>query len=239
VTRFAVRGAPADFDDWAARGNAGWSFDEILPHFIRLEADAEFGAERWHGRRGPVPVTRHPEHAPTEIHAAALRALVVAGFPAVGDHNRPGSVGVGPVPMNTSAGQRVTTADAYLPLGGTPPRLAIHSDAQVASVVLDGCRASGVRLVDGTVIRADWVVLCAGTYGSPPILLRSGIGPAEQLRSVGIDVRVDLPGVGANLSDHPEVELDQDGEGRRGRRRSSIPSPPSAASRPPRSGPRT
>ncbi len=79
----------------------------------------------------------------------------------------------------------------------------IRGDAQVAEVVFDGTRACGVRLLDGAVIDAGWVVLCAGTYGSPSILMRSGIGPAEHLRSLGIAVRLDLPGVGENLADHP------------------------------------
>lgn len=110
--------------------------------------------------------------------------------------------------MSSREGIRVTTADSYLPLACSPASLTVRSDAQVAAVVFDGTRAIGVRLLDGEVINAGWVVFLAGTYGSAPILMRSGLGPAEDLRSVGIPVRLDLPGVGANLADHPGVDID-------------------------------
>jgi choline dehydrogenase len=110
--------------------------------------------------------------------------------------------------MSSRNGTRVTTALGYLANAGTKPNLTIRSDAQVADIVFDGPSACGIRLIDGTEIGAGCVVLCAGTYGSPPILMRSGIGPAEHLRSVGIPIRIDLPGVGANLSDHPAIDFD-------------------------------
>ncbi len=208
LTRLAVLGSPADFDAWAALGNAGWSFDDVRPYFRKLESDADFGDEPWHGSTGPIPIRRYLDLEQTDILAAAGRALETAGFPAVEDHNRPAAVGAGRMPMNSSGGLRVTTADAYLPPGGTPANLTIRSDAEVAEVVFEGARATGVRLVDGTVFRASLVVLSAGTYGSPQILMRSGIGPADHLRSVGVRIRQDLPGVGSNLADHPEVEID-------------------------------
>jgi choline dehydrogenase len=208
LTRFAVRGSSADFDAWAARGNDGWAFDDVLPSFRRLEADAEFGDAPWHGDHGPIPVTRYLDLAPTAIHAAAAEAMAEHGFPRVDDHNRPGAVGVGRMPMSSRNGQRVTTLDAYLPPDGTLPNVAIRGDALVARIELQGSRATGVRLADGSTIAADRVVLCAGTYASPAILMRSGIGPAGHLRSLGIPVRVDLPGVGANLADHPAVDVE-------------------------------
>jgi choline dehydrogenase len=110
--------------------------------------------------------------------------------------------------MNSSNGARVTTADAYLPAAaGTRPNLTVRAGAHVAGVVFDGDRAAGVRLLDGSVVEAGWVVVSAGTYGSPPILMRSGIGPADHLRSMAVAVRADLPGVGANLADHPAVDV--------------------------------
>ena len=208
VTRFALRGAPADFDEWAALGNAGWSFEDVLPYFTLLEADADFGDQPWHGDGGPMPVTRYLDLELTEIGAAGLEALEVVGFPRVEDHNRPGALGAGRMPMSSREGIRVTTADAYLPVEGSPPNLTIRADGQVADIVFEGTRARGVRLLDGTFIEAGWVVLAAGTYGTPPILMRSGIGPAAHLRSVGIPVQVDLPGVGANLADHGGVDID-------------------------------
>jgi choline dehydrogenase len=208
LTRFAVRGSPADYDGWAGLGNAGWGFTEVLPYFRQLEADADFGDQPWHGDSGPVPVTRYPGVELTEASAAGLAALEAAGFPLIDDHNRPGAVGAARMPMSSRDGIRVTTADAYLPVGSTPPNLTIRPGAQVADVLFEGGRAAGVRLLGGPVIEAGWVVLCAGTYGTPPILMRSGIGPAGHLRAHGIDVRVDLPGVGAKLADHGGVDID-------------------------------
>ena len=208
VTRFGLRGSPGDYDEWAALGNPGWGFDDVLPTFTRLEADVDFGDRPWHGESGPLPVDRYLGQELTEVATAALTALEAVGFPAVEDHNQPGAVGAGRMPMTSRDGVRVTTADAYLSAADAPSNLTIRPDAQVDSVVLEGERTSGVRLLDGTAVEAGRVVLCAGTYGSPPILLRSGIGPAEHLRSVGVPVRVDLPGVGANLADHVGVEID-------------------------------
>jgi choline dehydrogenase-like flavoprotein len=208
VTRFAPRGSPADYDEWAALGNTGWGFEDVLPYFRRLETDADFGHESWHGDRGPMPVRRYLDLEYTELGAAGLRALEEVGFPSVEDHNRPGAVGAGRMPMTSRGGGRVTTADAYLPVGATPANLTIRPEMHVAEVGFEGNRATGVRLLDGEVIEASWVVLCAGVYGSPPILMRSGIGPPDHLRSVDVPVRVDLPGVGANLADHPTVGLD-------------------------------
>lgn len=152
--------------------------------------------------------SRRPEVELSEIAAAALDALEAVGFLCVEDHNRPGAVGAGRSPMSSYDGRRVTTADAFLPVGRTPANLIIRADAQVADIVFDDTRAVGIRLLDGAVIEAGWVVLCAGVYGSPAILMRSGIGPADHLRSLGIPVRLDLPGVGANLADHAGVDID-------------------------------
>jgi choline dehydrogenase len=120
------------------------------------------------------------------------------------------------MPMSSRAGRRTSSLDAFLADADALSTLTIRPDAPVDRVVLEGGRATGVRLADGSMIRAGTVVLCGGTYGSPPILMRSGIGSAEGLRALGIPVVADLPGVGANLADHPavEVELGQTGEGR-------------------------
>lgn len=208
LTRFAVRGAAADFDGWAARGNPGWSFAEVLPAFRRVEADAEFGRGEFHGDAGLIPITRYPQHERSEIHIAALAAFSALGFPSVEDHNLPTAVGVGPIPMSSRDGARVTSADAYLAADRRPANLTIRTDSPVARVVVDRGRAIGVRLLDGSAASGGWIVLAAGAYGSPPILMRSGIGPLEHLRRVRVEVQIDLPGVGANLADHPGVDLD-------------------------------
>jgi len=207
VTRFAVRGSAADFDAWATLGNPGWSFEEVLPAFVALETDLDFGDRPWHGNAGPIPIGRYPDLEPTEITAATLAAMEACGFPHVEDHNAPGAVGAGRMPMSSRDGVRMTTADAYLPPVGAPSNLTILPDVHVAEVVLQGVRATAVRLSDGSIVEAGWVVLASGTYGSPPILLRSGIGPPDHLRSMGLPVRIPLPGVGENLADHPAVDL--------------------------------
>lgn len=206
LTRFAVRGHPADFDAWADRGNPGWSFADVLPTFRRLETDVDFGDAPWHGDTGPMVVDRYRRFRRSAIHDAVLEALAGLGFPTVEDHNAPEAVGAGPMPMSTRDGRRVTTLQAYLQ-GFAPASLTIRPDSQVDAVVVADGRARGVRLVDGTEIKAEEVILSAGTYGSPCILLRSGIGPAPHLAELGIAVTADLPGVGEDLADHPAVDL--------------------------------
>ncbi len=121
------------------------------------------------------------------------RTIGRAAFSWIDDHNEPGAVGAGRMPMNVRGGRRVTTADAYLPPGETPSNLTIRADSPVDCVIFAGTTAVGVRLADGTVVEGGRIVLCAGVYGSPAILLRSGIGRQGD--------RVDLPGVGKNLVD--------------------------------------
>jgi len=212
LTRFAVRGAAADFDAWAAAGNVGWSFDELLPSFRQLESDLDFGDRPWHGASGPIPITRYPEHGLADIHAASVEAAIAVGFEAVDDHNAPAAVGIGRIPMSSRSGVRASTADAYLPLAPAG-YLSMRSDSPVAKVEVERGRAIGVRLADGTSIPSERVILASGTYGSPAILMRSGVGPAQHLRELGIPVLVDLAGVGANLADHPSVDVTTDWQG--------------------------
>jgi choline dehydrogenase len=207
LTRFAVRGSPADFDGWAARGLEGWSFDEVLPSFRRVECDLEFGAAPWHGDAGPVPITRYPALPRSPIHLATIEALVACGFESVEDMNAPGANGVGPMPMSSVEGRRVSAVDAYL-AGASRSNLVLRPGCEVARIDVAAGIAHGVRLLDGTAIRADEVIVCAGAYGSPALLLRSGIGPADDLHALDIRVVADLPGVGRNLADHPAVELE-------------------------------
>ena len=96
------RGDAADFDAWAARGNPGWGYTDVLPSFRRIEADADYGSEPWHGADGPVPITRYPEIDPSDILAAAIRGLEAIGFAPVDDHNAPSAVGVGRMPFSSS-----------------------------------------------------------------------------------------------------------------------------------------
>jgi choline dehydrogenase len=204
---FALRGTPADYDEWAAAGNPGWSFDEVLPAFRRLETDLDFH-NQWHGTDGPLPIRRYPAHELTPAQSAFLEACQAAGFPLVADHNAPNAMGAGPSPMNTINGIRQSTALTYLAQARQRPNLTIRSDVLVDRVVFEKKRAVGVRLAEpAETIRAGHVILSAGSYGSPAILIRSGIGPADHLKSLGISVLEDLGGVGQNLIDHPLLAL--------------------------------
>ncbi len=204
---FAVRGSPADYDGWAALGNPGWSFAEVLPFFRHLETDLDF-TDEWHGVEGPVPIRRHPPEELNSVQRGFIDAAMAAGQPYVEDHNRPGAVGVGPTPRNAHDGVRMSTALTYLAGSRHRRNLTIRGDAMVDRIELRDGRAIGVRLTGGEIVPAGRVVLAAGAYGSPVILARSGIGAASDLTELGIDVAVDLPGVGTNLLDHAIVALD-------------------------------
>ena len=204
---FALRGAPQDYDGWARLGNPGWSFADVLDDFRRLESDEDFD-DRWHGSEGPIPIHRYPRGDLNPAQAAFLDGAVALGHVYVEDHNRPGAVGAGPTPRNVRDGMRMSTAVTYLALARSRANLTVRPDTVVASIACSGTRATGIRLLDGTIIEADRVVLSAGTYASPMILARSGIGPAAGLRALDIAPVLDLPGVGSNLVDHPLVSVD-------------------------------
>lgn len=207
----ALRGVPGDFEAWAAAGAQGWSWESVLPYFRRLEDDLDFDGEH-HGTGGPIPVRRWRPEELTALQQEFLSTCLAAGYPEVEDHNHPAATGVGPIPSNRrDAHTRVSTAMAYLGPARSRPNLTIRPDSLVHRVVLDGTRAAGVE-VSGPeggvpelveVAPGGQVLLCAGALGSPALLLRSGIGPAEELRRHGIETRLELPGVGRELSDHP------------------------------------
>jgi len=204
---FALRGAPEVYDGWAQLGNPGWSFDEVLPYFRLLEADADFGGES-HGHNGPVPIRRHPPAELNAVQAAFIDAACTYGLPYVADHNRPGALGAGPTPRNAREGVRMSTSLTYLAAARGRPNLTVRGGALADRVEVRGGTATGVRLADGEAVAADRVVLAAGAYASPAILQRSGIGAAGQLSALAINVVADLPGVGENLIDHPLVAID-------------------------------
>jgi choline dehydrogenase len=203
----AVRGWPGDYDEWAARGNPGWSFAEVLPFFRRLETDLDFATE-WHGQDGPVPIRRYAPEERAPLHQAVLDAGVAAGYAYVEDQNAPGAMGVGPLPVNVVDGVRQSGALTYLAAARSRPNLTIRSDVLVDRVLFAGNRAVGVQLASPREsVTAGRVILSAGAYGSPAILMRSGLGSADELRALGIPVRADMPGVGQNLQDHPLLNL--------------------------------
>lgn len=206
----AIRGLPEDFDRWAALGCAGWAFADVLPSFKRLEDDLDFGDRPYHGRGGPFPVSRAPLDTWPAFHLALRDAALVLGYGWSDDHNAPEGTGVSPAARNIHNQQRVSTNDAYLEPARSRPNLTIAGDTLVDKVELDGRRARGVRALSGgrrQVIEGRNVVLCAGAIHSPAILLRSGIGPADELRRLGIAPVLNAPGVGQNLGEHPQLEI--------------------------------
>ncbi|SEP02633.1 mycofactocin dehydrogenase MftG [Trujillonella endophytica] len=195
---YFVRATPADCDGW---GMPEWSWAAVLPAFRRLEADRDFPDSPLHGRAGPVPVTRPaPGYEPAAAFAAAAAALGVPGEP---DKNGAGPAGCGPLPSNAVDGVRISAAVAYL---RGRPGLTVRGGVRVSRVLVERGRAVGVLTAAGTV-RAAEVVLSAGAVGSPELLLRSGIGPADALRDLGLPVVADVRGVGEGLSDHPMLQV--------------------------------
>src|SRR6266542_2407324 len=200
----AVRGClPSDYDEWASLGNAGWSFEEVLPFFRRLESDADFH-DRWHGSEGPIPIRRYRPEEMTPVQRAFLESCWANGHPPVADHNAPHSTGAGPWPRNRVDEQRQSTAVTYLATARPRRNLTIRAGVLVDRVEFRGDRAVGIRTTDpaGDFL-GERIVLAAGAFGSPAILLRSGVGPAKQVSELGLKVIEDRPGVGGNLVDHP------------------------------------
>src|SRR4051812_14134501 len=201
-TCIALRGQPYDYDEWAALGLEGWSFEECLPAFKRLETDLDFDNE-WHGRDGPIPIRRHPPEELVTWQAAFVEACLELGFPRCADTNDPTTTGVGPHAMNKIDGERVSAARAYLRADvRARSNLRIVANTAVRRVIVKHGRAQGVEVeTHGRVhvLHADRVVLSGGAIASPGILLRSGIGPADEVSRLGVDLVADVPGVGTQL----------------------------------------
>ena len=201
---FAVRGLRDDYERWAAHGGDAWSWPNMLRVLKRLETDQDVVSDL-HGTDGPVPVVRWRADELLAPQQAFLAAVTAHGLAWTDDMNAPDSSGVGVIPMNRRDGVRMSTALTYLPSVRDRPNLTIRSRTEAVRVVIERGRAVGVELrsAEGPVtVRATRVVLCTGALQTPAVLMRSGIGPAEHLRSLGIECVADLPGVGANLMDH-------------------------------------
>ncbi len=203
--QIAIRPPMEDFDHWLELGCTEWSPENVLPYFARLEDDEEFGDEPYHGRGGPTPIHRTPQREWGGVDTALCRASLAAGHPWTPDVNAPSTTGVSPYPINSRHGRRVSVNDAYLEHARDLTELVVRGDALVDQVLFTGDRVTGVQyLADGAMHReyADTTVLSAGTIHTPAILMRSGVGPAAHLKSLGIDVHQDLP-VGQGMQDHP------------------------------------
>lgn len=213
-----ARAPRSDFDRWAAAGLRGWEYEQVLPYFKKSE-NADFGEDNWHGRNGPIPVHLRKKNDLSKTAQAFIDAAQQAGFPAVDDLNKPFPKGVGIYPLNVQDDIsnpaldrndreiRVNTAIAYLTSEVRQRKnLDILADTEVDKVLFNECRARAVQLTDGRELAARQIVLTAGTIGSAAILLRSGIGPKEQLAAHAINLVADLP-VGQALMDQPNVYL--------------------------------
>ncbi len=204
-----LRGVPEDFAAWAAQGNDRWDFAAVLPAYCRLETDLDFQNE-YHGAAGPILVQRYAQHTWKPDQQAFYAACRAAGFADCPDYNQPGSTGTGPYPLNTHERIRQSTALKYLLPARERTNLTIRAEAQVVRILFHVKQATGVlvRFPHGEEqINGDEILVCAGAIGSPHLLLHSGLGPAADLRALGIPVIVDLPGVGQNLRDHPAANL--------------------------------
>ena len=204
-----IRGARADYDEWARlTGDPSWSYESVLPLFRRMEDNAR-GADRFHGAGGPLRV--EDPRSPHRWTKAVLQSAVAAGYPPNPDFNGETQEGVGLYQLTQKRGRRWSAADAYLHPAQARPNLTVRTGAQATRVLVERGRATGVEyLRDGRrhVARAAAeVVLSGGAVNSPQLLMLSGIGPAGHLRSVGVDVVHDLPGVGGGLQDHPLVPV--------------------------------
>lgn len=206
----AIRGAPEDFDGWAAAGCPSWGWPAMLDAYRRLERDLDFAdVSDLHGDRGPVPIVRWHDDELVDLQLAFRDGCFSQGLSWVEDHNDPATSGVGPFPMNRREDRRMSTALTYLadPVRQRP-NLEIRPATRVLSVEVDGGAATGVKVErEGRIetVPAGLVVLAGGSIQTPAILWRSGVGPADDLRALGIEVVLHLPGVGANLHDHPGV----------------------------------
>ncbi len=208
--QLANRGGPMDYDEWEERGAAGWNWKSVLPYFRKLERDIDFDGPL-HGKDGPLPVRRvFQEHWAGHARAVAA-AFEAMGFGYLADQNGEFLDGYHPLAINNLYNRRVPVAIAYLtPTVRMRKNLTLLTDTHVTGLMFEGKRCIGVTALQNgaeATFRAKEVVLASGAIYTPAHLLRAGVGPALHLRSLGIEVRRALPGVGQRLMDHPSVAL--------------------------------
>jgi len=198
-----IRGNATDYDRWRQKGLPGWSFGDVLPYFKRAGGAAHRSDDPYHGTDGPLKLT--PAGNYDRINKIFVQACIEAGARFNEDFNGARQEGVGRVDTKVHRGRRQSAGEAYLKCH--PANLTVKTDAHVLRVEMEGTRARGLVLSSGTVHAAREVILCLGAFGSPHCLMLSGIGPADHLAEHGIETRVDIPGVGATLYDHPQMPM--------------------------------
>ena len=198
-----IRGNHADYDEWRQRGCVGWDWDSVLPFFRKAENQAR-GESEYHGTGGPLNVSDQPKQF--ELSDAVISACEQAGIPRNADFNGANQEGCGYYQTTTSNRRRWSTAKAYLDPARSRPNLTIRTGAHATRVLITGGRATGVEYATAngrqTAAARIEVIVSGGTYGSPQLLQLSGLGPAQHLQDMGIDVVRDMPAVGSNLHDH-------------------------------------
>jgi choline dehydrogenase len=204
-----IRGNQTDYNGWKSRhGALGWGYDEVLPYFIRAENNTRLTTEL-HGTKGPLHV-QDPSYL-HELNQLWIESAIAWGLPVNTDFNGKSQIGAGAYQLTQHHGRRWSTADAYLRPATRRGNLTIVTDAIVHRIVIERKHAVGVSFHHAGHQMTAWsegqIMLTAGSIGSPQLLMLSGLGPAEHLRGLGIDVAADLPGVGANLHDHPTLPM--------------------------------
>lgn len=202
-----VRGHRSDYDHWAALGNPGWSYDEVLPYFKRAEHNESHRADPFHGSGGPLNVAEL--RSPSPLNQDFLAAAALNGLPPNADYNGAEQFGSFMYQVTQKNGERCSAAAGYLWPNRGRPNLVVKTDALSLRILLQERRARGVVYQRGgsstTAHARREVILCAGSFGSPQLLMLSGIGPGAQLRQHGIEVAHQMPGVGENLQDHIDI----------------------------------
>lgn len=205
--QFAVRAIPEDFAWWVEEGCDGWGWDDVLPAFRRLEDDLLYGDKPYHGRGGPIPVYRRPYENWGSVDKAMLAAVTDLGYGWSDDLNAPDSTGASPYPSTNRNDVRVSTNDGYLEPARSRPNLTIMGGTTVDHLCVDFRRVTGVHALtpDGhREFYAREIIVSAGSLMSPGVLIRSGIGPADAVRALGVTPVADLP-VGHNLVEHSSI----------------------------------
>jgi choline dehydrogenase len=221
-----LRGLPEDFDDWAKMGNDRWNATQTMPFFQKIENDLDFSGD-FHNSEGPISVRRWDKSEWEKVQLAFYKASLSIGQPNSDDANDPNSTGVGPMPFNNPDGIRWSTNFGYLSKVRHRMNLTIKANCLVRKIIFEGTKAIGVEIESPAPLTykkstsefppkiqpkiyeifCDEVILCAGAIETPHILMLSGIGSQDKLKPHGIEVINDLPGVGENLRDHPQIQV--------------------------------
>ena len=200
-----LRGLTHDFKLWKNKGIEHWKYEDVLPYFTKLETDLDFDGD-FHGSEGPIVARRFPQSEWSDPQKQFYNACISAGYPVTSDLNLPDATGVGPFPCNNYQGIRMSTSLGYLSMARHRVNLTIKANCYVNKLFISKYQVKGAEIESsGEIFQVygDKIILCGGVIANPQILMLSGVGPAHHLENLGIPVKLNLPGIGQNLSDHP------------------------------------